>query len=170
MAAKSKNKGKGFEREISKFLTDLYSEPFQRVFGSGAFTGGKNFIRKENLTENQIRSHKGDIVPPDDWVRFNCECKNYASFAFHLLLHNKPMPLLDQWITQTLAASDIGDMNAIFMKFDRIGRYIAVDPVHGFKFHNKIIYHSADGSLWYITELNSFFELNQNLFKKSSQL
>ena len=167
MPSKSKSKGNGFEREVSKYLSELYDASFQRVIGSGAFTGGKNTFRKGNLSEGQIRSHKGDIVPPDEWKRFNCECKNYASFPFHLLLHDKPIPIFEEWTKQTIEASDPGDVNIIFMKFNRIGKYIAVEACHGFKFNRKINYKAKDGSIWYITEMDSFFNLNKDSFEKS---
>ena len=61
---KSKNKGKTYERELANFLTDLYKEKFTRVPYSGAFVGGSNIIRINDLTEAQTRSFKGDLIPP----------------------------------------------------------------------------------------------------------
>ena len=40
MTAKSRNKGKSWEREAAKFLSDLYCKSFVRVVNSGAFVGG----------------------------------------------------------------------------------------------------------------------------------
>ena len=96
MASKSKTKGKGFEREVCNILSELYNDNFERVPHSGAFVGGQNAVRKSTLTENQIKAFKGDIIPPDHWNYFNCECKNYADFPFHHLLQEKPIPLLEQ--------------------------------------------------------------------------
>jgi signal transduction histidine kinase len=81
MPSKSKNKGSSFEREIATFLSNLYSESFVRIPNSGAYIGGANTHRKNRLSENQIKSFKGDIVPPDSWVYFNAEAKNYADSA-----------------------------------------------------------------------------------------
>ena len=89
--SKSKNKGKGFEREVCNILSEIYQDNFERVPYSGAFVGGINAARKSTLTENQIKAFKGDVIPPDDWKYFNCECKNYADFPFHKLLQEKPM-------------------------------------------------------------------------------
>ena len=47
---KSKNKGKTYERELANFLTNLYKEKFTRVPYSGAFVGGSNIIRINDLT------------------------------------------------------------------------------------------------------------------------
>ena len=57
MPSKSKNKGSGFEREVSKYLSDLYGENFMRAPGSGAYTGGTNSHRKQIL-------HEGQFGPP----------------------------------------------------------------------------------------------------------
>ena len=42
MTSPQKAKGSGFEREVAKFLSDLYGESFIRAPGSGAYIGGKN--------------------------------------------------------------------------------------------------------------------------------
>jgi hypothetical protein len=42
-----------------------------------------NAHRKQYLSEGQIKSFKGDIIPPDTWNKFNAEAKSYADF--HLL-------------------------------------------------------------------------------------
>lgn len=166
MPSKSKNKGNTFEREISKFLSDLYGESFVRVVTSGAFTGGKNVVRKEYLSENQIRSHKGDIVPPDDWKYFNCEAKFYQDFPFHNLLCNTQVALLESWLDQLLQTTDEGDCNILVMKFNRKGRYIAFQKGELFKTVTAVDYHDKAGNHWVITGFDSFIELNQDLFKK----
>ena len=53
--AKSKNKGKAYERDVANFLSELYGESFTRVPYSGAFVGGKNIVRTKTLSENQTR-------------------------------------------------------------------------------------------------------------------
>ena len=85
MPSKSKTKGSSFEREVAKELSDLYNESFVRTPSSGAYIGGSNVARKEVLSEGQIQSFRGDIIPPDDWKYFNVECKSYADFPFHQL-------------------------------------------------------------------------------------
>ena len=65
---------------------------FVRVPNSGAYIGGSNFHRATNLSEGQVRGFKGDIIPPDNWKYFNCECKSYADFPFHHFLYNKKIP------------------------------------------------------------------------------
>ena len=166
MPAKSKTKGKSFEREICKYLGEKYDASFRRVFDSGAFTGGINKARRESLTEGQIRSHKGDIVPPDDWKYFNCECKFYAEFPFHQLFFDKPILLLESWTLQALDAADENDCTIVIMKINRKGRYIMVDKVEKFNYNKCIDYTDSHGRIWAFCELDAFFDANQERFKK----
>lgn len=168
MGSKSKNKGKGFEREIAKYLSELYNESFTKTPHSGAFTGGKNAIRKNTLSEGQVRSYKGDIIPPDDWKYFNCECKNYAGFTFHRLFQDLEIPLLETWINQVLDASDDGDLNIIFMKFDRIGKYVAFQLPNDFQSVRSIIYVAKNQTHWKFMGFDEFFKLNKEKLKNRS--
>jgi uncharacterized glyoxalase superfamily protein PhnB len=163
--SKSKTKGKGFEREVATFLSNLYEDSFTRVPDSGAFTGGKNAHRREKLTEGQVRAHKGDIIPPDDWKRFNCECKNYAEFPFHQLFTKGPVLILESWIEQTLEAEDKGDVSIIFMKFNRKGKYVAYKLPIGFIDNRYLDYQDKQGNYWRITGFEDFFELNKDSFR-----
>ena len=158
MASKSKNKGKSFERDLAKMLSELYNDTFVRVPHSGAYTGGQNVVRKEILTENQIKAFKGDIIPPDHWKHFNCEAKNYADFPFHHLLQNKAIPLLESWLEQTLDAHDDRDIDLLFMKFDRKGIYLAFPKRHKTKFFldRHITYQSENSGHWTITFWEDF--------------
>lgn len=160
MASKQKIKGSTLERDIAKDLTVRYKDNFTRTIGSGAYTGGKNTVRKETLTENQIRHHKGDITPPDSFFRMNMECKSYKAFTFHLLFTEK-CGQMDEWIGQTLEAADEGDINIIVMKFDRIGKYVCIQHYNGLD-TSKGLHYRDD---WYFFEYNTFFELNEESFK-----
>lgn len=168
LGAKSKNKGKGFEREVAKYLSELYEESFIRVPQSGAYTGGKNAVRREVLSEGQTRAHKGDIIPPDGWQYFNCECKNYAGFTFHKLFQDQEIPLLESWITQVLDAGDPDDLNIIFMKFDRIGRYVAFQLPNEFLSERSVDYYAANQTVWRFMGFDEFFKLNKENLKKRS--
>ena len=123
MPSKSKTKGNSFEREVSTFLSTTYNESFIRVPTSGAFVGGKNSFRKAGLGDNQLQSKKGDIHPPDAWKNWNVECKSYAEFPFHLLIEGNAK-MLDTWIAQTLEAGDTHDLNLIFIKINRKGKWV----------------------------------------------
>jgi len=166
MPSKSKNKGSGFEREVSKYLSDLYGEHFMRAPGSGAYTGGTNSHRKQILHEGQIRNFKGDIIPGQSFPRFNCECKFYADFQFHQLFEESKQ--LESWIDQLMIASDVGDFNILIMKFNRKGRFVAVQAKTAIIYHqqqktgdwidiNRMNYTTPVHGVWLIYPFESFF-------------
>ena len=164
MPSASKNKGSSFEREIAKFLTDLYGESFIRAPGSGAYVGGKNQSRKEFLHEGQIRSFKGDIVPGQSFNKFNAECKSYADFPFHLLLTGE-CKVLDGWIKQLMDVAETDDCSVLYMKFNRKGKFIAVQSKFTWVADNFIHYNSDSTGEWIIMEFDHFFRLNKDLLK-----
>jgi hypothetical protein len=94
----------------------------------------------------------------------NAECKFYKDFPFHLLLTGE-CKQLDSWLGQLLDVEDVGDMNIMFMKFNRIGQFIAVQPKLTWKMDNYIFYASKEHGDWLITEFDSFFKNNQELVK-----
>ena len=167
MSSPSKNKGSGFEREIAKYLSEKYSESFIRAPGSGAYVGGKNQSRTQVLHEGQIRSFKGDIVPGQSFPKMNVECKFYADFPFHLLLSGEHK-ILDSWLEQLLDVADPDDLNILFMKFNRKGRYVAVQCKLTWITDNFFFYGSEKFSDWYIMEFDSFFKHNTKLVQTYS--
>ena len=151
MPSPQKTKGKGYENSVAKFLTETFGEKFMRVPTSGAFLGGSNFDRRYSMTEGQVRAFKGDIIPPDDWQHFNCECKFYKEFKFHLLYSKNT--LLDGWIAETESTANQGDVNLIFMKFNNIGEYMAYQAHENFNISQYTIYNSS----WHITSKDQFW-------------
>jgi hypothetical protein len=164
MTSKSKTKGSSYEREIAKFLSDTYGEPFVRVPNSGAYIGGANSQRKNFLDGNQAKSFKGDITPPDTWSHFNAECKNYADFPFHLLLTGE-CKQLDTWLGQLLAVEDTNDTNILFIKITRKGRYVCVQSKLTWVADNFTYYTSQKHGDWMIFEFDSFFLHNIPILK-----
>lgn len=165
--SKSKIKGSSFEREISKYLSDLYNASFVRASHSGAYVGGSNNHRKSFLSDNQIKSFKGDIIPPDDWKNFNAELKFYADFQFHQLFDESKQ--LETWIDQLMTASDVDDFNILIMKFNRKGRYVAVQAktaiLHNQKQQtgswidlNHVNYTTRVHGVWQIYSFEPFFQ------------
>lgn len=108
MPSPQKDKGKRFEREVAKLLTDIFNKPFMRVQNSGAFTGGKNQQRTKSMSATQIKGQRGDIIPPDEyeWV---IECKNHkdfsTGFAGVIAGENKK---LNGWLDEVLKDSENG--------------------------------------------------------------
>ena len=150
---KSKTKGNKFELDISKYLTEKFGESFTRVPNSGAFIGGQNQVRKDQLSDNQIRLFKGDIIPPDTMSNLVIECKHYADFPFHKLIGDHSIPLLDGWISEV--EFDAGEVDLWFLiwKISRHGTYILCDDRWAFN-------HNPRDSVWYksyvINELDTF--------------
>jgi Holliday junction resolvase len=167
MTSPQKAKGSGFEREIAKYLSEKYGESFIRAPGSGAYVGGKNQVRKEVLHEGQIRSFKGDVVPGQSFKRMNIECKFYADFPFHLLLTGD-CKVIDAWIDQLMGVADENDVNLLFMKFNRKGRYVCVQSKLTWVSDNFVYYTSKKHGDWTIFEFDSFFALNTELLKTYS--
>jgi hypothetical protein len=168
MSSKSKAKGSGFEREVCKFLTEHYGETFTRVPNSGAFIGGKNSGRKEFLHEGQIRSFKGDIIPGQSFPKLNVECKNYADFGFHLLLTENSQ--IEKWLEQLLDVEDVGDLNVLFMKFNRIGKYVVVQVNQPWDITcSHTLYRSSKWGDWMVYDFDTFFKLNSEIFKTLSK-
>jgi hypothetical protein len=167
MTSPQKAKGSGFEREVAKFLSTLYGESFIRTSGSGAYIGGKNQHRTTFLHENQVRSFKGDIVPGESFSKMNMECKFYADFPFHLLLSGE-CKIINAWIDQLMEVADIGDINLLFMKFNRKGRYVAVQCGPTWITDNFIYYSSNKFGDWLIIEFDDFFKHNKDLLKTYS--
>ena len=167
MTSPQKAKGSGFEREIAKYLSEKYNESFIRAPGSGAYVGGKNQVRKEVLHEGQIRSFKGDVVPGQSFKRMNIECKFYADFPFHLLLTGD-CKVIDAWLDQLMDVADVDDVNLLFMKFNRKGKYVCVQSKLTWISDNFIYYTSKKHGDWMIFEFDSFFKHNVNLLKTYS--
>ena len=167
MPSPQKAKGSGFEREIAKYLSELYGESFIRAPGSGAYIGGKNQSRTQILHEGQIRSFKGDIVPGQTFTKMNVECKFYADFPFHLLLSGE-CKVIDAWLEQLMDVADPDDCNILFMKFNRKGRYIAVQSKLTWVADNFTYYTSKKHGDWMIFEFDSFFLHNTDLLKSYS--
>lgn len=160
MPSPQKTKGKNYENQVAKFLTETYGEKFMRVPTSGAFLGGSNYGRRQTMTEGQVRSFKGDIIPPDNWNKFNAECKWYKDFKFYQLYSENR--LLDTWISETLSTANAGDLNLIFMKFNNIGEYMVYQSGVGFVVNNHTVYRD-----WCITGHSEFWtEHNINLVQK----
>jgi hypothetical protein len=165
MSSTQKIKGSSWENTVAKFLSNLYGESFIRAPHSGAYVGGTNSARKSRLDESQVRAFKGDIVPGESFVRFNAECKSYADFPFHQVIHGS-CKTLDQWIEQLMQTANPGDCNMLFMKFNRKGTYVAV--THGSHWNlsqSHLTYHSKNHGSWLIFEFEGFWLANKDKVK-----
>lgn len=167
--SKQKTKGSSWERDIAKYLSQLYSESFLRnLSGSGSYVGGKNIVRKSSLTEEQIRHTRGDIIVPETFSLLNCECKSYSSFPFNLLLSSE-CKQLESWIDQLVSSGDQYSVNCLFMKITRVGKFVAVEEKYDWVLKNHSVYNSVKYNKWIISELDTFFDSNKEKLKYISQ-
>lgn len=164
MPSPQKQKGSSFEREVAQSLSKLYGESFIRAPGSGAYVGGKNQSRKEVLHEGQIRSFKGDIVPGQSFTKFNIECKFYADFPFHQVLSGE-CKQLDSWLEQLMTVAEIEDVNILFMKFNRKGKFVAVQTKFTWVTDQFMYFSSKKCGDWVLIEFDHFFKNNKDLLR-----
>lgn len=164
MPSASKNKGSSFEREVAKFLSDLYGESFIRAPGSGAYVGGKNQSRKQFLHEGQIRSFKGDIVPGQSFTKFNAECKNYGEFPFHQLFTGD-CKTLETWIEQMMDVAEDDDLSILFIKITRKGKFVVVPTNKTWVTDQFFHYTSNNHGDWIMIDYDHFFKHNKDLLK-----
>lgn len=167
MTNPQKQKGSSFEREVAQYLSKTYGESFIRAPGSGAYVGGKNQSRKEILHEGQIRNFKGDIVPGQSFPFFNAECKSYQDFPFHLVLTGD-CKVLDSWLDQMMDVSEENDLNMLFFKLNRKGKFVCVQSKLTWITDQFMYYTSKKYKDWLIIEFDHFFKYNKDLVKTYS--
>ena len=161
MSRKSKIKGKSWERDVANFLTKLYNEPFLRVPNSGAFVGGYNIYRTQTMTEQQVKSFKGDIIPGPSFKHLVIECKNYKDFPFHKLLFAQEIKQLDDWIKQAQGSCEKNDVWILCIKVTHKCSFVVWD-------HSQIMVPS-DGEYkdYQYCEFDNFWEDSSEDIKKA---
>ena len=165
MTSPQKAKGNSWERQVAEHLTSLYGEKFIRVPHSGAYVGGSNAHRKQFLHEGQIRNFKGDIIPGQSFPKLNVECKSYADFPFHQLFQGS-VKQLELWLEQLMSVADPDDYNIFLMKFNRKGKFVAVE----FDKHSDMplfverhfLYQSEKYGRWAFMDYERFWHLNKD--------
>ena len=161
--SKSKNKGKTYERDVANFLTEMYQESFTRVPHSGAYIGGQNFVRIDNLSEGQTRGFKGDIIPPDSFPLLVIEAKHYGEFRWNHLALGQNVKQLDDWIQQAIDSAEDKDKWLLCVKITRQGEFVLWDP----KRWNSLKYKQKYKKYHYI-DYNTFWEQNKDAVKQQS--
>jgi len=156
--SKSKNKGKRGERELTTLMSELFGGSWVRVPNSGAAVGGSNAFRRQTLSETQVRSAKGDIIPPDHMPKIVLECKSYDNLRFHQLIQPDGCKQLDEWIYQTLDAVDENDVWFLTFKIDRLGWFICFSNHSDFIVENHCIYKN-----YIVTDMMSFLTANKDV-------
>lgn len=154
MANANKNKGKSFERELAHHLTAVFGHNFERVWSSGAFTGGKNVSRLQKLTSSQQLATVGDIIPPEALSKFSWECKFYKAIPFHTFLIENAM--LDKWIEQAKCPDRFW---FLVFKINNQGAYVVFAPEPPIQIPLSTSFIRYKGC--YIVKMEGFFEVNK---------
>ena len=155
MSNKSKNKGKSFEREVCQLFNKITGLSWVRVPNSGAFIGGNNAFRIQQLSDQQVLLTRGDIIPPEEFQHMMIECKARKEFQFHQLFEqNKEF---ESWIDQVEV--DLQASNAkcplIIFKPNRRGLYIAglYDQLNKNVTHGNRLHYEYNDKIWVIFKL-----------------
>ena len=159
MTSPQKSKGNQFERYIAKHLSTVFDLNFERVPNSGAFTGGKNAVRFNTLSESQKLIYDGDILVPDELANLKIECKSYKDFAFHGMFTSNAV--LDSWIEQ--AKSDHKVWLLIF-KINNRGSFVVFDRTVWKSINYSGNYMNYKSN--YIVPMDGFFESNKTVLLK----
>jgi hypothetical protein len=162
MSNASKNKGKSFERDVAKFLGDVFGLNFERVPNSGAFIGGKNNFRADKLTDEQKLLMDGDIIMPKALSHVSVECKSYKDFRWSLLYYKDGVQILNKWIDQSSNTSKT--IWFICFKINNMGCFTVFDSSIGFeeyctKFPNTRYFYND--KVYTVTSMNNFFNFNK---------
>lgn len=180
MGSASKNKGKAGERELAKILSKIFDEKFGRVFGSGAFLGGKNAHRRDEANSIQILSSRGDLIPPQSMPKLVLECKWYKAMPWHQFLGNEPIKILEYqakkseqpgWLQQCYNSVHNNEIWFLCMKFNNQGWFVLYEQELAnqatFQVQNRIVWYSNIFKKYYeITKLEDFFQNNKQIIKQ----
>lgn len=121
MRKNSKKKGNRGENELVKILCENFgSGKFKRTPSSGAYTGGLNREKSENLPWEAKITLASDVITPSNF-NFIIEHKFYESINFWNLFAEKPQWL--EWIEQAEGdAAFINKEPLIIIKYNRHNR------------------------------------------------
>lgn len=159
----SKAKGSSAERDIAKLFSTHLGGSFTKSISSGAFIGGKNSIRKENLSESQIRSLKSDIYPPDEYTRLVTEVKFYKELDFAYSAYvGVPNTLISGWLKELDYDCDDNDVGVLCFRTNRQPwsiaipiRYLHLFPLKHYLVHDQ----------YFITSLSDILNNHIDTFK-----
>lgn len=132
MGSKSKNKGKGFERDVAQFLSEQHEYAFMRTAHSGAFTGKSNSVRLDSMDSGLAKAFIGDIAQPKG-ISLVVECKNYAEMrgGFHSIV-NGTSGQIAEWLDEVEFDSKTEVPYMLVFKINNSGGMYFVLPLKWF--------------------------------------
>ena len=167
----SKRKGNSAENEVRKILDERFSfTNFHRSPSSGAFVGGSNFYRKEELNKSQNLVFVGDIYCSREDFKFTIEHKAYAEASFWDLFNESSD--LHSWMKQAEHdAESVGKQPMLIVKYNNKKRiaYLKKNYVDSLERSNLETYAIFSHNGWYcfwledlLKETDSFFFEEEN--------
>lgn len=167
----SKRKGNSAENEVRKILDERFSfTNFHRSPSSGAFVGGYNFYRKEELNKSQNLVFVGDIYCSREDFKFTIEHKAYAEASFWDLFNESSD--LHSWMKQAEHdAESVGKQPMLIVKYNNKKRiaYLKKNYVDSLDCSNLETYTIFSHNGWYcfwledlLKETDSFFFEEEN--------
>jgi|SRR6056297_582062 len=129
MRKNSKKKGNRGENQLVKILSEKFGDgEFKRTPSSGAYTGGLNREKSENLPWEAKITLASDIITPSNF-KFIIEHKFYEGINFWDLFSEKPQ--WAEWIEQAEGdANFINRVPLIIIKYNRHERLAIIDSVY----------------------------------------
>lgn len=163
--SRQKQKGNAFERQISEHLTKVFDLKFFRTPGSGAYVGGRNFHRVNEMTNSQQLLLEGDIVVPEELEHLKFECKTLKKFSFSSILEHNAM--LESWVEQAYSDQKIW---FLVFKINNRGTFLVYDEelyeVFNHPKENRFVYEAELGRNVVIERLDGWFEANKETLLK----
>lgn len=143
-------KGKSFERDCAKLLTEALGIPIVRIPQSGAFS-----------TVHSTPMWAGDLMcsDPGKDVPFVFEAKFYREADLHHIISSKN-PKIVEWIRQAVReSSHTGKVPVVLYKYNRSNAVFAVfrrdDLGKHVKMKSKSILFMTEGSAWTVTDFHN---------------
>ena len=154
----SKKKGNNNENECRKIFDERFTfTNFHRSPSSGAFVGGSNFYRKEQLNESQNLVFVGDIYCSRDDFKFTIEHKAYAEASFWDLFNESSD--LHAWMKQAQKDADsVNKSPMLVVKYNNKKRIVYIHEY--IKNTSPVFSHNGWNCYWLedlLKEKDSFF-------------
>jgi hypothetical protein len=87
-----------------------------------------------------------------------------VNFSFHQVLAGS-CKQLDSWLEQLMAVSETNDINVLFIKLNRKGKYVVVQSKLTWVTDHFMYYTSPTQGDWIVLEFDQFFKNNTEIFK-----
>lgn len=162
----SKRKGNSSENEVRKILDERFSfTNFHRSPSSGAFVGGSNFYRKEELNKSQNLVFVGDIYCSREDFKFTIEHKAYAEASFWDLFNESSD--LHSWMKQAEHdAESVGKQPMLIVKYNNKKRitYLKKNYVDSLDCSNLETYAIFSHNGWYCFWLEDLLKETDDFF------